>query len=45
MVVKCMENDTGRTFEKFFPYAEKAMAFIRKVRYSKKITVLSFYKL
>ena len=45
MVVKCMENDTGRVFEKFFPCRDKAMAFIRKVRYSKKITVLSFYKL
>ena len=45
MVVKCMENDTGRVFEKFFPYMEKALAFIQKVRYSKKITVLSFYRL
>ena len=35
----------GRVFEKFFPYMEKALAFIQKVRYSKKITVLSFYKL
>ena len=37
MVVKCMENDTGRVFEKFFTYMEKALAFIQQV--------LSFYKL
>lgn len=45
MVVKCMEKETGRIFEKFFPFAEKAKAFIRKVGYSQKIIVLSFYKL
>lgn len=44
MIVRFMVNATGAVVEKFIPSYYIAEKFVRKLRYSKKCTLLSYGK-